>query len=94
MAGNDQIAFYSAVPGYYPPTGLQSPVSLVAYRINSNSNSSSYNKMERMGKGLIWNGIACGATPCTSGCFYAAHDRCIGSITFRDLAGCDDQFDV
>jgi hypothetical protein len=65
MAGNDQIAFYSAVPGYYPPTGSQSPVSLVAYRINSNSTSSSYNKMERMGKGLVWNGIGCGATPCT-----------------------------
>ena len=35
MTGNDQIAFYSAVPGYYPQTGSQSPVSLVAYRINS-----------------------------------------------------------
>jgi hypothetical protein len=31
--GNDQIAFYSAVPGYYPPTGSQSPVSLVAFRM-------------------------------------------------------------
>src|SRR6266550_2242224 len=51
--GNDQIAFYSAVPGYYP-TGSQSPVSLVAYRVNSNSASSSYNKMERFGKGLVW----------------------------------------
>src|SRR5215471_16906682 len=28
--GNDQIAFYSAVSGYYPPNGAQSPVSLVA----------------------------------------------------------------
>src|SRR6184192_3307777 len=27
--GNDQIAFYSAVPGYYPSSGAQSPVSLV-----------------------------------------------------------------
>src|SRR5206468_6386021 len=26
--GNDQIAFYSNVPGYYPTTGAQSPVSL------------------------------------------------------------------
>ena len=34
MTGNDQIAFYSAVPGYYPSTGSQSPVSLVAYRCN------------------------------------------------------------
>lgn len=53
--GNDQIAFYSNVPGYYPTGGLQSPVSLVAYRVNSASTSSSYNKMERMGKGLLWN---------------------------------------
>jgi hypothetical protein len=58
MAGNDRIAFYSGVPGYYPPTGSQSPVSLVAYRVNSASTSSLYNKMERMGKGLVWNGVS------------------------------------
>ena len=54
MAGNDRIAFYSGVPGYYPATGSQSPVSLVAYRVNSDPTSSSYNKMQRMGKGLVW----------------------------------------
>jgi type II secretory pathway pseudopilin PulG len=59
MAGNDQIAFYSSAPGYYPSTVDQSPVSLVAYRVNSDSTSSSYNKLERLGKGLLWNG----ATP-------------------------------
>ena len=48
--GNDRIAFYSTVPGYYPSTGLQSSVSLVAYRVNDQ------NKLERMGKGLLWNG--------------------------------------
>jgi hypothetical protein len=53
--GNDQIAFYSSVPGYYPGGNYQSPVSLVAYRVNSNSASFSYNKIERMGKGLLWN---------------------------------------
>jgi hypothetical protein len=63
MAGNDRMAFYSAVPGYYPPTGSQSPVSLVAYRVNSDSTSSSYNKMERMGKGLVWNGVSTTDTP-------------------------------
>jgi hypothetical protein len=47
--GNDTIAFYSTVPGYYPSTGSQSPVSLVAYRVNAQ------NKLERMGKGLLWN---------------------------------------
>lgn len=63
MAGNDRIAFYSGVPGYYPSTGSQSPVSLVAYRVNSDSTSSSYNKMERMGKGLVWNGVSPTDTP-------------------------------
>src|SRR2546423_5307791 len=56
--GNDQIAFYSTVPGYYPLTGAQSPVSLVAYRVNATSTSSSYNKTERLGRGLVWNDIA------------------------------------
>lgn len=56
MAGNDRIAFYSAVPGYYPASGgYESPLSLVAYRINSDSAASSYNRLERMGKGLLWN---------------------------------------
>ena len=65
MAGNDQIAFYSAVPGYYPATGTQtqSPVSLVAYRVNSLSTSPSYNKVERMAKGLVWNGVSTTNTP-------------------------------
>jgi hypothetical protein len=61
--GNDQIAFYSSVPGYYPATGAQSPVSLVAYRINSDSTSSSHNKMERLGKGLVWNAVSPSDTP-------------------------------
>ena len=56
--GNDQIAFYSAVTGYYPSPSKQSPVSLVAYRVNSDSTSPSYNKLERMGKGLIWSGAS------------------------------------
>src|SRR5437762_2508418 len=55
QTGNDQIAFYSSVPGYYPASIYQSPVSLVAYRVNSLSSSSSYDKLERMGKGLLWN---------------------------------------
>ena len=61
--GNDQIAFYSAVPGYYPAAGSQSPVSLVAYRVNSNSALPSYNKMERLGKGLVWNAVSTSDTP-------------------------------
>jgi len=61
--GNDQIAFYSAVPGYYLTSSYQSPVSLVAYRVNSNSTLSSYNKMERLGKGLVWNAVSTTDTP-------------------------------
>ena len=63
--GNDIIAFYSGVPGYFPTSNHKSPVSVVAYRVNSNSTSFSYNKMERMGKGLLWNG-APSPTPGTS----------------------------
>src|SRR5437763_8060567 len=55
--GSDQIAFFSQVPGYYP-SGAQSPVSLVAYRINSSPSLPSYLKLERMGKGLLWNGVS------------------------------------
>jgi prepilin-type N-terminal cleavage/methylation domain-containing protein len=58
QVGNDQIAFYSTVTGYYPSPSRQSPVSLVAYRVNSDSTSPSYNKVERMGKGLIWSGAS------------------------------------
>src|SRR5262249_46518785 len=63
QTNNDRIAFYSSVPGYYPPSGAQSPASLVAYRVNSDSTSSSLNKMERMGKGLVWNGVDPSFTP-------------------------------
>jgi hypothetical protein len=60
--GSDQIAFYSQVPGYYPQTSFQSPISLVAYRINETSTSETstnpaYGKLERMAKGLLWNGV-------------------------------------
>ncbi len=58
--GNDTIAFYSTVPGYYPSTGLQSPVSLVAYQVYNPSPAPSpcpnCNKLQRMDKGLLWNG--------------------------------------
>src|SRR5205823_12961592 len=42
--GNDIIAFYGAVPGYLPTSNHKSPISLVAYRVNSDSSPSSYNK--------------------------------------------------
>ena len=72
--GNDQAAFYSTVPGYYSiptptPAGSPigaSPVSLVSYRVNSDNTSSSYNKMERMGKALAWNGVFPSSSPNSS----------------------------
>ena len=35
MTGNDQITFYSTVPGYYPPEWFTKPCLTSAYRINS-----------------------------------------------------------
>jgi len=63
QAGNDQIAFYSTVTGYYPSSGSQSPISVVSYRINSTSGSTSFNKLDRMSKGLVWNGVSMTDTP-------------------------------
>ena len=70
QVGNDQAAFYTSTPGYYatvpaptPDYRQRSPLSVVAYRINSDSSSSFYNRMERMGKGLAWNGASTAWTP-------------------------------
>jgi hypothetical protein len=67
---NDQWAFYSTVPGHYrtvptPPPSYtdKSPVSVVSYRINPNSAFSSYNRIERLGKGLAWIGFSPNWTP-------------------------------
>src|SRR5207237_6386964 len=57
QSGNDTIAFYSVVPGYYPSSGSQSPISLIAYRVNAQ------NKLERVAKGLVWNGVSASSTP-------------------------------
>jgi Prokaryotic N-terminal methylation motif len=57
--GSDQMAFYSQVPGYYPSATAaeQSPISLVAYRVNETNNGGDhYGRLERMAKGLRWNG--------------------------------------
>ena len=61
--GNDQLAFYSTVSGYYPSSGSQSPISLVGYRINSVSGTTAFNRLERMSKGLVWNGVSATDTP-------------------------------
>jgi len=57
MTGNDLLGFYSAVQGYHSTT--PSPISVVAYRVNSDPSSAvAYNRLERMGKGLDWNGAS------------------------------------
>ncbi len=56
--GSDQLAFFSQVPGYYP-SGSASPISLVAYRIYEGANTDpAYLKLQRLGKGLLWNGVS------------------------------------
>jgi prepilin-type N-terminal cleavage/methylation domain-containing protein len=60
QSSNDQIAFFSQVPGFYPSSSAQSPISLVAYRVNSIATSPYYNKLQRMGVGLLWNGFSNG----------------------------------
>jgi Tfp pilus assembly protein PilV len=63
---SDQIAFYSAVPAYNPDPATysatkQSPISLIAYRVNqstSTQDAASYGRLQRMAKGLLWNGVA------------------------------------
>ena len=56
-AVNDQLAFYSQVPGYFTTgTATQSPASLVACRVNTSGSSSPFNnKLQRYGCGLVWN---------------------------------------
>jgi len=54
--GNDQIAFYSTVPGWSAITGAQQgPVSIIGYRINVSGTTLS-NRLERLGEALVWNG--------------------------------------
>ena len=91
MPGNDQIAFYSTVPGYYPSTGAQSPVSLVAYRINSLSGATAFNKMERLGKGLTWNGALTTSTPVV---FWTTITSSWPAATSSSLADPDENYEI
>jgi hypothetical protein len=78
--GNDEIAFYSNVPGYYASgsSGLQqSSVSMVGYRITNTTNTTAatlLNKMQRLGAGLIWNGVSTGNIPNNPVLFWTALD--------------------
>jgi hypothetical protein len=63
QAGNDRIAFFGATPGYYPTSSYQSPLSLIAYRVYPGTEASPYYRLQRLGKGLIWNGGSSSYTP-------------------------------
>src|SRR5438034_2883073 len=56
--GNDQIAFFSAVPGPNSAVtaAMNSQFSLVAYRVNNDPSSAVYNKFDRMGQALALEG--------------------------------------
>jgi hypothetical protein len=74
--GNDEMAFYSNVPGYYASgsTGSQQgSVSLVGYRINSSATTLG-RKMERLGAGLVWNGVSTSNVPNNPVLFLTALD--------------------
>jgi hypothetical protein len=56
---NDRIAFYSGGPGDYPGTGSQSPLAVIAYKVNSSTaagNKDVYTRLQRMARGLLMNG--------------------------------------
>lgn len=61
MTGNDQIAFYSAVPGYYSPTATatatpsrnqRSPISVAGYCMSADP--AGRPQLVRLAKGLVW----------------------------------------
>jgi len=59
QTGNDEIAFYSNVPGYFPSTvpnsNQRSSVSIVGYRMHVSTDTLA-NRLERLGSGLVWTG--------------------------------------
>ncbi len=49
--GNDKIAFFSSVPGYYPDDSWNSPISVVGYWVDP------VEGLQRYSCGLLWNGM-------------------------------------
>jgi hypothetical protein len=58
---NDAIYFLSRTSAIYDSQSLasaqKSDLALVGYRINANAASSNFGKLERLGKGLTWEGV-------------------------------------
>ncbi len=54
-SGDDELAFYTEAVGYFPAgvtsPDVKSPISVVGYRMGDEG-------LERLGKGLVWNGAA------------------------------------
>jgi hypothetical protein len=92
QSGNDEIAFYSNVPGYYASdsTGSQqSSVSIVGYRIHVSGDTLA-NRVERLDAGLIWNGVSTSSPPNTPIIFWTPlnpWDSTIATINTLDIIG-------
>jgi type II secretory pathway component PulJ len=59
QAGNDALHFYTEAPAYFDSgigSSARNSVALVGYRINSDTTSTTYGQLERLGKGLTWDG--------------------------------------
>jgi prepilin-type N-terminal cleavage/methylation domain-containing protein len=91
---NDHLAFFCQSEGYYPSTGSRSPISLVAYRINDNNTSASYNKMERLGKGLVWNGVSATNKPLLFGLQAIANNWAGAGATDNVTADPDSDYEL
>jgi len=71
-AGNDALYFYSEAPGYFPSgTGASSTAwntfSLVGYRISDQISGGQRFQMERLSRGLYWNGSSIANGSATNG---------------------------
>ena len=91
QAGNDQLAFYSQVPGYGPDTSL-SPFSVVGYRVNNTTGNSACNKLQRFGCALLWNGYTTSGTsmvylPATLATHWLAATNMDDDSSHYELAG-------
>jgi len=90
--GNDEMAFYSSVPGYYASGSSgsqQSSVSIVGYRIHMSADTLA-NRMERLGAGLIWNGVSTSNLPNTPIVFWtplSPWDGTIATTNTLDIIG-------
>lgn len=57
---NDRMTFFATVPGDFTGEGSQSPISLIAYRVNFSTavdNRPYYTRLQRMARGMLMNGV-------------------------------------